>query len=160
MSEGSDFAQLVYEHEQIRQLTKLINTYHQRADDFDWDGWAETFVDDASFFFEHGFGQMTGRDGIKEICKSSMDPFYDLMQHIMINLDFDLTGPDTATGRANLIFTAIADEAKRDQYYQSGGRYRWDFKKTADGWRIANAYLDFLWNNGQDADNVFETKAE
>ena len=154
----NDALTLTDEHEQIRQLTRLINTYHQRADAFDWDGWAETFVEDANFYFENGFGHMAGRDGIKEICKSSMDPFYDLMQHIMINLDFELTGPDTAKGRANLIFSAVFDKAHRDRFYQAGGRYRWDFRKTADGWRITDAHLEFLWNNGQDIDAVFEAK--
>ena len=155
---SDDLAKLVYEHEQIRQLTKLIATYHQRADAFDWEGWAETFVEDAEFTFEHGFGLMKGKQGILDICKSSMDPYYDLMQHIMINLDFELTGPDTATGKANLIFTATFDETKRDQYYQAGGIYRWTFRKAADGWRIASAYLDFIWNKGNDSDAVFEIK--
>ncbi len=152
----NDLETRLKKHEDIQALTRLINSYHQTADRFDWDGWAEHFTDDATFYFEHGFGEMTGRDGIKEICKSSMDPFYDLMQHIMVNLDFEMTGPDTAKGRANLIFTAIFDGEKRDNYYQAGGIYRWDFARTDDGWRIANAYLDFVWNNGNDTDGVFE----
>ncbi|MCB2044894.1 MAG: nuclear transport factor 2 family protein [Novosphingobium sp.] len=152
----SDIAAQLERLENIHALTRLINSYHQTADRFDWDGWAEHFTDDATFYFEHGFGEMTGREGIKEICKSSMDPFYDLMQHIMVNLDFEITGPATATGRANLIFTAVFDTEKRDNFYQAGGIYRWDFSKTDKGWLIANAYLDFVWNNGNDTDGVFE----
>ncbi len=140
----------------IQALTHLINSYHQTADRFDWEAWADHFVDDATFYFEHGFGEMTGRDGIRDICKSSMDPFYDLMQHIMVNLDFEITGSNTASGRANLIFTAVFDTDKRDNYYQAGGIYRWDFVKTAKGWLISKAYLDFVWNNGNDATGVFE----
>lgn len=148
--------------EAVQALTRLINSYHQTADRFDWDAWADHFIDDATFHFEHGFGEMKGRDGIKEICKSSMDPFYDLMQHIMVNLDFEIAGPDTATGRANLIFTAVFDGEKRDNYYQAGGIYRWDFVKTGakanGGWLIAGAYLDFVWNNGNDVGGVFESE--
>lgn len=154
----SDLAERLARLETIQDLTRLINSYHQTADRFDWEDWATHFTDDAVFVFEHGFGEMAGREGILEICKSSMDPFYDLMQHIMVNLDFEITGPDTASGRANLIFTAIFDSEKRDNYYQAGGIYRWDFRKTAEkGWLISKAYLDFVWNNGNDQGSVFES---
>lgn len=146
--------------ETIQALTRVINSYHQTADRFDWEAWAEHFTDDATFVFEHGFGEMTGRAGILEICKSSMDPYYDLMQHIMVNLDFEITGPATAKGRANLIFTAIFDGEKRDNYYQAGGIYRWEFAKTDRGWLISKAYLDFVWNNGNDQGGVFESEHE
>jgi ketosteroid isomerase-like protein len=153
----STLEERIARQETLEALNRLINSYHQTADRFDWDAWADHFTDDATFYFEHGFGEMTGRDGIKEICKSSMDPFYDLMQHIMINLDFEITGPDSAKGRGNLVFTAIFDKEKRDNYYQAGGIYRWEFARTPRGWLITKAYLDFVWNNGNDSDGVFET---
>lgn len=144
--------------EDLRALEKLVNNYHQRPDEFDWVGWADNFTEDALFIFEGGFGEMRGRQGIMDICKSSMDPFFELMQHIIVNLDCTLTGPDTASATANLIFSAVADQTRRDVYYQSGGRYKWEMARTPQGWRISKAHLEFLWNNGGDADNVFEGK--
>lgn len=139
-------------------LAKLINSYHWCADHFDWVGWADSFTEDAEFEFAGGFGVMKGRQQIHDICKGNMDHVYDTMQHIMVNLDFEITGPDSATGHGNLIFSALPDATKPNQYYQSGGRYRWQFRRTPGGWKISRAHLEFLWNNGSDADQVFVGK--
>jgi len=141
-------------------LKKLINTYHKRADAFDWAGWAETFTEDAVFLLPNSFGTLRGRQTIHDVCKGNMDHVYDVFQHIMINLDFEVDGSDTATGTANLIFTGLVDRAAQTKYYQSGGRYKWTFKRTPQGWRIAHAWLEFIWNNGADADQVFKPAEE
>lgn len=141
--------------EDLRAITTLMNTYCARADAFDWVGWALTFTDDSVFEFPGAFGTMRGRDEIRETCKGLMDPVYDVMQHLMSNFEFELTGPDSAIGHGNLVFTGIADPAKQNQYFMSGGRYDWKFERTADGWRIAHTRLDFIWNNGADEDQVF-----
>jgi len=141
--------------EQLAALEKLINTYHWRADHFEWRAWADCFAEDATFNLPDTFGQMKGRQEIHDVCKGNMDHVYDIMQHVMVNLDFELTDADTATGTGNLIFTGVPDKNRPDQLYRSGGRYRWTFRKTAEGWRIADATLVFLWNSGEDADSVF-----
>lgn len=140
--------------EDDRALTKLINTYHKRADAFDWNGWAETFTEDAVFEFAGGFGRMCGRKDIHDKCKGAMDHVYNVMQHIMVNLDFEVTG-DRATGTGNLIFVGIGDEHQPAAFYMAGGRYRWAFLRTQEGWKIADAFLEFIWNNGADEDAVF-----
>ncbi len=142
-------------YDDLAGLTKLINNYHWRADHFDWVGWADSFTDDAEFELPGTFGMMKGRQQIHDICKGNMDHVYDTMQHVMVNLDFEITGVDSATGHGNLIFTAIPDAAKPHEYYQAGGRYNWKFKRTAAGWKICAARLDFLWNNGGDQSAVF-----
>ncbi len=139
-------------------LQQLINTYHWRADQFDWEGWAATFTEDSVFEFVGGFGTMTGRQQIHDTCKGNMDHVYEVMQHVIVNLDFELTGTDTATGHGNLLFSALPDASKPTRYYQSGGRYEWQFRRTAQGWRIAHTRLQFLWNNGLDQDAVFESR--
>ena len=136
-------------------LEKLINDYHWRADQFDWVGWANSFTDDAVFELPSTFGKLCSRQEIHDVCKGNMDHVYSTMQHVIVNLDFDVTGPDTATGHGNLLFTAVPDAAKLHQYYQAGGRYLWNFRRTASGWRICHARLDFLWNNGGDQAAVF-----
>lgn len=146
--------------EDKQALAELINAYGKVADRFDWEGWAEgAFTEDSEFVFVGGFGVMRGRNEILEVCKGSMDPFYDVMQHILVNLDFEVDG-DTATGTSNLIFTAIFDKDKPTDYYQAGGRYQWGFVRTEQGWRIAHTRLEFLWNNGADENSVFEQKTE
>lgn len=140
-------------------LNKLINTYHKRADAFDWAGWADTFVDDAVFEFDTGFGLMEGKQMIHDTCKAAMDHVYEDQQHIMINLDFDIDG-DSATGTGNLIFAATTDASNPVDHYMAGGRYRWKFQRTAQGWRIKHTNLQWLWNNGADKDSVFNAKAD
>lgn len=151
----ADLAARIDRIETLAALEKLINTYHWNADHFDWKAWADCFTEDATFNLPGTFGLMQGRQAIHDTCKGNMDQVYDTMQHVMVNLDFEITGPDSATGHGNLVFTAVPDENRPDQPYRAGGRYTWAFRKTAEGWRIADATLVFLWNTGNDGDAVF-----
>lgn len=137
-------------------LKKLMNTYQRRADEFNWAEWAETFTEDSLFEFEGGFGRMEGKQFIHDTCKAAMDPIYDDFQHYMVNLDFEIDGSDIATGTGNIIFVALTDSSKPTEIYMAGGRYRWKFARTTDGWRIKHTMLQWVWNNGQDADGVFQ----
>ncbi|MGD9604121.1 MAG: nuclear transport factor 2 family protein [Gammaproteobacteria bacterium] len=139
----------------VYALARLINNYHWRADHFDWVGWADSFTEDAEFDLPGTFGMMKGRQQIHDICKGNMDHVYEAMQHVMVNLDFEVGGADSATGHGNLIFTAIPDAARPHEYYQAGGRYNWKFRRTSAGWKICTARLEFLWNNGGDQSDVF-----
>ena len=141
-------------------LKKLINTYHKRADAFDWVGWSETLTEDSLFEFVGGFGNMSGRRMIHDICKAQMDPVYDDFQHYMVNLDFEIDGSDTATGTGNIIFVAVEGGAKPTEIYMAGGRYNWKFVRTSDGWRIKQTLLQWVWNNGQDKAGVFTPVTE
>ena len=145
--------------ETLAALEKLINAYHWHADHFEWKAWAECFTEDATFDLPGTFGLMKGRQAIHDTCKGNMDHVYDTMQHVMVNLDFEILGPDTASGRGNLVFSAVPDRRRPDQPYRAGGRYTWRFRKTAEGWKIADATLVFLWNSGNDADAVFDGEA-
>lgn len=149
----ADLASRIGRIEDELALRKLINAYHKRADAIDWARWAECFTEDATFEFK-SFGTMRGRQAIHDTCKAAMDPIYDIHQHIMVNLDFEVSG-DSATGTGNLLFVAMTDAAKLTDYYMAGGRYQWRFARTADGWRITHARLEWLWNNGADSDAVF-----
>lgn len=144
--------------EDKQALAEHMNHYCKTADRFDWATWAETFTEDSVFEFIGGFGDMQGRQTIHDTCKGSMDHVYDVMQHMMANLDFTVDG-DTATGTGNLIFTGIMDAAKPTEYYMSGGRYQWRYRRVGTGWKIAHTRLEFIWNNGGDKDAVFQEKA-
>jgi hypothetical protein len=136
-------------------IQKLMNVYCRRADAFQWESWAETFTEDSLFDFEGGFGTMRGRAEILEKCKGAMDHVYSSFIHYIVNVDVEVDGGDTATGTGNIVFAALTDDARPTAYYLSGGRYKWQFARTADGWRIAHTVLRFIWNNGADEDAVF-----
>lgn len=144
--------------EDKQALAEHMNLYCKTADRFDWAAWADTFTEDSLFEFVGGFGDMRGRQVIHDTCKGNMDHVYDVMQHMMSNLDFEVDG-DNATGTGNLIFTGIMDAAMPTEYYMSGGRYQWTYRRTDAGWKIARTKLEFIWNNGGDKDAVFQEKA-
>lgn len=138
------------------EIRKLMNFYSKISDAFKWEEWSECFTEDSLFDFPTGFGTLNGRKEILEVCKGNMDHVYSVMQHYIVNVDVDVISKDKATGTGNLIFVGIPNENKPTEYYQSGGRYSWEFKKTPEGWLIAHTVLNFLWNNGQDVSSVFD----
>lgn len=147
--------------EDKQALAEHMNLYCKTADRFDWAGWADTLTEDSVFEFGD-FGDMRGRDmrgrqTIHDTFKGYIDHVYAVMQHMMSNLDFEVDG-DNATGTGNLIFTGIMDAAKPTEYYMSGGRYQWKYRRTDAGWRIAHTKLEFIWNNGGDKNAVFQEK--
>lgn len=140
--------------EDERALRRFIATYTQRGDALDWEGWAELFTEDAVFTIPGAFGTLTGRKEIHDVSKETLGPVYQVTQHYIINLDFEIDG-DRATGRGDLIYSALPDRDKATSYYLTGGRYTWTFMRTSEGWRIWRATLNFLWNNGVGAEAVF-----
>ena len=141
-------------------LGALINRYHKRADAFDWVGWSECFTGDAVYEMPHSFGKMEGRQRIHDVCKANMQGRLQKMQHIIVNASFELTGSDTATGSANVIFGAVPDKNKPGQNYVSGGRYRWEFRRLPDeGWLISRAEAEPVWNIGTSSGGVFDRSA-
>jgi len=136
------------------ELRKLIARYTKRGDAFDWKGWADLFTEDAIFTVPGAFGTLRGRREIHDIPKSKIHGVFATTQHYIVNLDFDVQG-DTAQGTGSLFYVAVANAAKPNDYYMAGGRYQWSFVRTKAGWLISKAHLDFLWNNGSDAESVF-----
>ncbi|MDA0820849.1 MAG: nuclear transport factor 2 family protein [Proteobacteria bacterium] len=152
---SSDIEKRLQHFEDQLALNKLINSYHWRADHFEWQQWSNCFTEDAEFDFTGEFGTMCGRSNIHDICKGNMDHVYGAMQHVIVNLDFEVTGENSAVGHGNLIFTALPDPAQQHLNFQSGGRYNWEFKRTSEGWRISKARLDFIWTRGENVGAVF-----
>ena len=37
-----------------------------------------------------------------------------------------------------------------------GGIYRWKFLRTPIGWKIDDAWEEFLWNNGTEESEIFD----
>ena len=153
---SENFEDRILRLEENLALEKLMNAYHWRVDQFDWDGWGECFMEDAVFEMPNLFGTLSGRNQIVSTCRDAMDHVYDEIQHVIINLDFELTGRDTAKGHGNLIFTAVENRNEPDKAYTTGGRYTWNYVKGESGWKIKHSTCLFLWNNGQDGSTVFD----
>ena len=127
-------------------LTRLLNGYHLTLDRLDWDAWIEVFTADAEVNFIGGYGTMKGKAEIFERSTAAMRGAHERLQHVMLNLDFDIDC-DAAQGTGDLLFAAIPKAAVPTRYFTAGGRYSWRFQRTPAGWRIAAMTLEFIWTN-------------
>lgn len=133
-------------------LQSLMNRYCRTSDAKDWFGWSRCFVEDAEFDFGP-FGTHNGRDKIREICEKAEEPYLD-MQHSMTNMQFEVDG-DKATGTAYLWFAGVPDPQNPSQHFDIGGPYRWEFRRTAQGWLLSKMHLRITWTQGSEDANVF-----
>lgn len=133
-------------------LAALMNRYCRTADEKDWMAWSLCFVEDAEFDFGP-FGHHFGRDKIRDVCSEAEAPYLD-MQHSMTNMQFEVDG-DTATGTAYLWFAGVPDPKDPSQHFDIGGPYRWEFRRTDEGWRLTRMSLRIAWTQGSQDASVF-----
>ena len=141
--------------EDWQALARLIDDYLSLADARRWTEWSETFTEGANFDLPNAFGLMRGRKEIYDICVGKMEGAWEMTQHMIVNCDFDIHG-DSATGSANIIFTGVPPGGDRAAPYTMGGIYRWKFARTPIGWKIDDAWEEFLWNNGTEESEIFD----
>lgn len=140
-------------------LGSLVQRYVTTADCRQWREWVTCFTPDAQFDLPNSFGLMKGREEIYDVCVSKMDHVWAQTQHNVVNRDFRVDG-DTASGTADISFTGLPVDADPTGFYAMGGRYRWKFTKDRDGnWAIADAWEEFIWNNGSEQQSVFANEA-
>lgn len=152
---GPDFEARLRHLEDKRALERLILDYLQRADARQWRAWLETFTPAANFDLPNSFGLMRGQQEIYDTCVGKMEGTWAETQHMIVNTDFDIDG-DHATGTANICFAGVPAGGAPADVYTMGGRYRWRFVRTADGWKIDDAWEEFIWNNGAGPKAVFD----
>ncbi|QUT06821.1 nuclear transport factor 2 family protein [Sphingobium phenoxybenzoativorans] len=136
-------------------LNALVQRYVTTADRRQWREWSQCFTENAQFDLPNSFGLMKGRQEIYDICVGKMDHAWADTQHNVVSRDFKVDG-DTATGSANIFFSGLPVGADPTQSYAMGGRYRWQFTRNPAGeWAIADAWEEFIWNNGSEQQAVF-----
>lgn len=138
-------------------LKQLITDYLNLADSRRWEEWVLCFTEDAVFDLPNSFGRMEGRKNIFDVCVGAMEGTWSNTQHMIVNMDFDVDG-DCAKGTANIIFVGVPADGAPTQSYMMGGKYRWQFVRTDEGWKIADAWEEFLWNNGGGMEAVFDSE--
>lgn len=137
-------------------LEKLINIYQEYCDDRNWDGYGSCYTEDAVVVVKGGTsGPICGRAAIVEMAVQSFFAHYQVTQHLITNLNFELIGADSATGRGETILVALAEERQTPDIYITGGRYRWQFRRTAAGWKFAHYEVGFVWSRGRLVDGIF-----
>ncbi len=156
MSDSTSIIQQLQKRLQILEdkdaLATLLNRYCNIADARDWQGYANTYTEDGIMTFE-SWGDVVGRDAIKKA--SSAENIFEGLQHSMTNMQFEVDGSDKATGTAYLWFSATPETSKPEVNYSFGGPYKFEFKRTHEGWRISRMRFKKIWAQGKDTKGVF-----
>ncbi|KAK9382811.1 uncharacterized protein V2V93DRAFT_378882 [Kockiozyma suomiensis] len=133
-------------------LQSVLNKYCNSADDRKWDEFGSCFTSDGVMCFEK-WGDIIGPEKISAAAGGAEDRFQGL-QHSMTNFEFTVEG-DAAKARCYLWFAATKDTSKPREHHAFGGHYHFEFKRTADGWRIARMHLQKIWAQNEDTEGVF-----
>jgi hypothetical protein len=133
-------------------LSTLLNRYCGMADNHQWTEFSKCFLPDGVMSFEK-WGDVVGREKIAAASGGAEDRFQGL-QHSMTNMQFMVNG-DEASGTCYLWFAASMDTDKPHEYHAFGGPYRFQFTRTAEGWRISRMQLKKIWAQNEDTQRVF-----
>jgi len=130
------------------EIRKTLAAHNQAGDGDDAQAWAATFTDDAKLATV-GL-QIFGREALLQ-WKVSHKIFATTAHrnHHVSNTLIDLVSADSALVTSNwLVITDIG--------LDHSGRYRDRFRKTGDGWLIAQREIEIIWR----ADNGFLVQAQ
>jgi ketosteroid isomerase-like protein len=128
--------------EDIEALRALVNEYARTADAPDWDAWQRLWTEDAVFSYGP-YGDIQGAKAIRDACESGNATLQRQM-HYLTNVQFKVDG-DAATGEGYLLHVGIPRTDTPGEHADFGTPYRWEFVRTADGWKISGEVLDVVW---------------
>ncbi len=129
----------------------IVNATHRYAAAIDrraWDELDEVFVADA--YVDYSFvPELRGTDAVKEFVSATLKHL-DSTQHMVANHQVAADG-DGAKSRCYLHAQHTRRGVEGGANYVVGGIYRDRWTKAAEGWRIAERYLEILWIEGNPA---------
>jgi hypothetical protein len=124
-----------------RECERLVYRYAWLVDSGEADGTWEA----------GGGAPMVGRDGIRQGMAARQAVGRRQSRHVMTNVLIDVTGPDTATGRAYLVnfrhdsASGAAEKPAPADVPKYVGEYHLTFRRLEDGWRFATLSLDLAF---------------
>ena len=128
-------------------IRKVRNLYSQYMDAAQIDRLASLFTEDGVCEFGPSFGRWEGRETIRKKFQEVEDTAHGaafFAMHSTSNHWVELTGSDTAVGRAYLI-DLITQKTRDENPIVILGVYDEAYRKVADDWQIARCTLQFLW---------------
>ncbi|KAF2094892.1 hypothetical protein NA57DRAFT_60297 [Rhizodiscina lignyota] len=133
-------------------LWTLMNRYCTEVDNHHWEAFANTYTEDGVMEVEN-WGPKRGR---AEIAKAaSCEEVFQGVIHSITNLHFEVDGSDTATATAYLTLYVTPDVKKPEANYCWGGPYRFEYRRTPEGWRVAKQHLRKFFAIGEDTEGLF-----
>ena len=129
------------------EIDDLITRYATAVDTKDWDLYRTVFTDDAVIDYTSAGGIRGSLGEVVEWLSHALKLF-PMTQHLITNRHVVLDG-DTATGRSYYYNPLGRPDGKGGmQLLFFGGYYNDRFRRTADGWRIAERVEETAWVEG------------
>lgn len=113
----------------------LAIAYAHAVDDRDWERWTGLFTEDATIDYTHSGGIAGGRDEVAAWMPGGLSVFTWSMHSISTH-EITFTGPDTATGRADLFNRNGVEWEGRMELCDIGGVYLDEYRREGDVWRF------------------------
>jgi 3-phenylpropionate/cinnamic acid dioxygenase small subunit len=124
------------------EVTDLVYRLGVALDEGRFDDMRSIFTEDASASTPGG--SVAGIDALIAQARRNHGP-EQRNQHVTTNLLIDLDG-DRATIRANLVVNFVRDGA--EPFFTLGEVYRFDARRTPDGWRLSRVESTPVWATG------------
>ena len=124
-----------------QEITDLVSALGRCLDERDFDGLRELFTADASATTPGGTS--TGHDALVEQARRRHSSDQGI-QHVITNVLIDLDG-DQARVRANLLVSFAKTGPDDAQPFLLGEVYRFELRRTADGWRFTRLGSTPVW---------------
>ncbi|MCW2622325.1 MAG: hypothetical protein JWL64_1927 [Frankiales bacterium] len=125
-----------------RAVQAICVRYATALDDRDWEQLRRCFTPDAVVVYE-GIAECTGYEAVEARCRSALAPFA-RTQHLIGNVVVDLDG-DLAGASCYVQAQHVRAGAEGAVNVTLVGRYRDEFVRGDDGWRIRRRHLETWW---------------
>jgi uncharacterized protein (TIGR02246 family) len=136
-----------------RECERLVYRYAWFVDSGEAAAIADLFVDDGTWAAGGGEA-MRGRDGIRTGFEARQAVARRQSRHVMTNVLIDVTGLDTATGRAYLVNfrhdspTGVAEKPAPADVPKYVGEYHLTFRRVDGAWLFQSLDLDLAFVRG------------
>jgi hypothetical protein len=128
----------------VREIIDVINQYTTALDTRNWEMLEATMAPDGQADFGNlaGVGILDSPQALVELCRNSLKDLR-ATQHLQGNYVVAVNG-DTAQASCYLQANHFQEGLPGGDVFSVWGKYRDDFVRTANGWKIKKRYLDTI----------------
>lgn len=119
----------------LAAIRDLAIAYGHAVDDRDWPRWRALFTDDAELDYTHSGGIAAGIEEVAAWMPGGLSVFTWSL-HSVFTHEVRFTGPDTATGRAQLFNRNGLLWEGEPEICDVGGVYLDEYRRVGDAWRF------------------------
>jgi hypothetical protein len=132
----------------VREIIDVMNRYTTGLDTRNWDMLESTMAPDGQADFGNlaGVGVLDSPKALVDLCRRSLQDLR-ATQHLQGNYVVEVNG-DTAKASCYLQANHFQEGLPSGDVFQVWAKYRDDFVRTPNGWKIKKRYLDTISAGG------------